>query len=157
MVTGTNKDKVRLDVAKRLGADHVINVEEEDALERLNEITGGEGVDVALDCTAGGGLGPVLFGIEALVRKGGTMLVQGEVATFPDFPLGKIANKYITVKAARGHNFESCELALKQLSSDRFPLDLITTHRMGLEDTDSAIKAVGDAQGVIHVSLMPWE
>jgi threonine dehydrogenase-like Zn-dependent dehydrogenase len=61
------------------------------------------------------------------------------------------------VKAARGHNFESCELALKQLSSDRFPLDLITTHRMGLEDTDSAIKAVGDAQGVIHVSLMPWE
>ena len=85
------------------------------------------------------------------------MLVQGEVATFPDFPLGKIANKYITVKAARGHNFESCELALKQLSSDRFPLDLITTHRMGLEHTDKAIKAVGAAQDVIHVSLLPWE
>lgn len=157
IVTGTSKDIVRLDVAKRLGADHTINVEEEDALERVREITAGEGVDVALDCTAGGGLAPVLFGIEALVRKGGTMLVQGEVATFPDFPLGKIANKYITVKAARGHNFESCELALKQLASDRFPLDLITTHRMGLEDTDKAIKSVGDAQGVIHVSLMPWE
>ncbi len=157
IVTGTSKDIVRLDVAKRLGADHTINVEEEDALERVREITAGEGVDVALDCTAGGGLAPVLFGIEALVRKGGTMLVQGEVATFPDFPLGKIANKYITVKAARGHNFESCELALKQLASNRFPLDLITTHRMGLEDTDKAIKAVGDAQGVIHVSLMPWE
>ena len=85
------------------------------------------------------------------------MLVQGEVATFPDFPLGKIANKYITVKAARGHNFESCELALKQLASDRFPLNLITTHRMGLKDTDKAITAVGAAQDVIHVSLMPWE
>ncbi|MDH3434169.1 MAG: alcohol dehydrogenase, partial [Gammaproteobacteria bacterium] len=129
----------------------------EDALARLNEITGGEGVDVALDCTAGGGLAPVLFGIDACRRKGGTILVQGEVATFPDFPLGKIANKYITVKAARGHNFESCELALKQLASDRFPLNLITTHRMGLEDTDRAIKSVGEAKGVIHVSLLPWE
>jgi threonine dehydrogenase-like Zn-dependent dehydrogenase len=85
------------------------------------------------------------------------MLVQGDAATFPDFPLGKIANKYITVKAARGHNYLSCELALKQLGSGRFPLDLITTHRMGLKDTDKAIRAVGDAEGVIHVSLMPWE
>jgi threonine dehydrogenase-like Zn-dependent dehydrogenase len=157
IVTGTSKDKVRLDVAKRLGADYVINVEEEDALQRVNDITGGLGVDVALDCTAGGGLAPVLFGIDALRRKGGTLLIQGEVATFPDFPLGKIANKYITIKAARGHNFDSCELALQQLSSDRFPLDLITTHRMGLEDTDKAIKAVGAAQDVIHVSLLPWE
>ncbi len=157
IVTGTTKDKVRLDVAKRLGADYVINVEEEDALQRVNDITGGLGVDVALDCTAGGGLTPVLFGIDALRRKGGTLLIQGEVATFPDFPLGKIANKYITIKAARGHNFDSCELALQQLSSDRFPLDLITTHRMGLEHTDKAIKAVGAAQDVIHVSLLPWE
>ena len=94
---------------------------------------------------------------EAQGRKGGTMLIQGEVAKFPDFPLGRIATKYITIKAARGHNYRSCELALEQLSSERFPLDLITTHRMGLQQTDKAIKSVGEAQGVIHVSLMPWE
>ena len=156
IVTGTSKDKVRLDVAKRLGADHVVNVEEEDALERILAYTGGEGVDVALDCTAGSGVSPILLGIDALVRKGGTILVQGEVKEFPDFPLAKVTNKYITIKCARGHNFASCELALKQLNSDRFPLDLITTHRMGLKDTDKAIKAVGAAQDVIHVSLMPW-
>ena len=157
IVTGTSKDKVRLDVALKLGADHVINVEEEDPLERIRVITGGDGVDVALDCTAGGGTAPVHLGIDALRRKGGTILVQGELKTFPDFPLAKITTKYITVKCARGHNYQSCELALKQLSSDRFPLDLITTHRMGLNDTDMAIKSVGDAKDVIHVSLMPWE
>jgi len=157
IVTGTSKDKVRLDVALKLGADYAINVEEEDPLARIQEITGGEGVDVALDCTAGGGLAPVLLGIDALVRKGGTILVQGEVAKFPDFPIGTVTNKYITVKSARGHNFLSCELALKQLASDRFPLDLITTHRMGLNETDHAIKSVGEAKGVIHVSLLPWE
>jgi threonine dehydrogenase-like Zn-dependent dehydrogenase len=159
IVTGTSKDKARLDVAKKLGADHVINVSEEDPLARIREITGGLGVDVALDCTAGAGTIPVLLGIEALKRKGGTLLIQGEVNDFPNFPLGKIANKYITVKAARGHNYLSCELALQQLASDRFPLNLITTHRFGLKDTDLAIKSVGGMgeEGVIHVSLLPWQ
>ena len=157
VVTGTAKDIKRLGVAKQLGADYVINVEEEDPLERINEITGGEGMDVSLDCTAGAGTIPVLLGIEALKRKGGTLLIQGETADFPNFPLGKIANKYITIKAARGHNYESCELALKQLNSDRFDLEQITTHRFGLKDTHEAINAVGGSGDVIHVSLMPWK
>lgn len=156
VVTGTAKDEARLAVARELGADHTINVDEEDVMARIDEITGGEGVDVALDCTAGAGTVPVLTGIAALKRKGGTLLVQGEVAAFPDFPLAEISNKYVTIKSARGHNYRSCELALRQLASSRFPLDLITTHRLGLEDTDLAIKSVGGAEDVIHVSLMPW-
>ena len=158
IVTGTSKDTYRLEVAKKLGADYTINVDEVDPIEEINRITGGDGVDVALDCTAGGGTIPTLLGIEALKRKGGTLLIQGEgLAEFPNFPFGKIANKYITVKAARGHNYQSCELALKQLNSDRFDLDLITTHRFGLKDVDKAIKAVGGSGEVIHVSMMPWE
>jgi threonine dehydrogenase-like Zn-dependent dehydrogenase len=156
IITGTAKDTARMEVAKKLGADCVINVDEEDPLEKINEVTGGEGVDVSLDCTAGAGTIPVLLGIEALKRKGGTLLIQGDVAEFPNFPLGKIATKYITVKAARGHNYESCELALKQLNSDRFDLDMITTHRFSLKDTHEAINAVGGSGDVIHVSLMPW-
>jgi len=158
IVTGTSKDVKRLAVAKNLGADYIINVEEEDPLERIMEITSGEGMDVSLDCTAGAGTIPVLLGIEALKRKGGTLQIQGEdVPDFPNFPLGKIGNKYITVKAARGHNFESCELALKQLNSGRFDIGQITTHRFGLKDTHDAINAVGGSGEVIHVSLMPWE
>jgi threonine dehydrogenase-like Zn-dependent dehydrogenase len=156
IVTGTKKDAARLEVARKLGADHVIDVDAEDPLTRIMAITGGEGVDVALDCTAGAGTAPVLLGLDALKRKGGTLLVQGEVATFPDFPIGKLTNKYVTVKSARGHNYRACELALQQLASDRFPLGLITTHRFGLKDVDTAIKAVGGSEGVIHVSLMPW-
>jgi len=157
IVTGTSKDTKRLQVALQLGADYVINVDEDDPLERIREITGGEGVDVALDCTAGAGTIPILLGIEALKRKGGTLLIQGEVSEFPNFPIAKIANKYITIKAARGHNYESCELALKQLTSQRFDLDQITTHRFGLKDTHEAINAVGGSGEVIHVSLMPWK
>ena len=121
------------------------------------QITGGEGVDVSLDCTAGAGTLPMLLGIEALKRKAGTLQFQGEdISEFPNFPLNKVGNKYITIKAARGHNYESCELALKQLASDRFDISLITTHRYGLKDVHKAINAVGGSGDVIHCSLMPW-
>ena len=159
VVTGTSKDRARLEVAKRLGADHVIDVQKEDALTRIMAITGGKGVDVVLDCTAGAGTTPVLLGVDALKRKGGTMVVQGEMNEFPNFPIAKVTLKFITIKSARGHSYKACELALRQLASHRFPLEMVTTHTFGLADTALAIKSVGGegAEGVIHVSLMPWK
>jgi threonine dehydrogenase-like Zn-dependent dehydrogenase len=160
IVTGTARDAARLAVARTLGADHVIDVTEADPLERVMQVTGGRGVDVVLDCTAGAGVAPVLLGIDALKRRAGTLLIQGEMAAFPDFPIKKLTEKAITIKSARGHSFRSCELALAQLASGRFPLELLATHTFGLAEVDRAIRAVGgtgEDEGVIHVSLMPWE
>jgi len=159
IVTGTAKDRARMQVARELGADHVINVDDEDPLARILEITGGRGVDVSLDCTAGAGTFPIMLGVEALKRKAGIMVVQGEMKEFPNFPLERVTVKFITIKSARGHSFKACELALAQLASKRFPLDKVTTHRFGLKDVDLAIRSVGGhgVPDVIHASLLPWE
>jgi len=158
IVTGIAKDKARLEVAKKLGAHHVIDVTKEDPLARIMQITGGKGVDASLDCTAGSGTIPMLLGIEALKRKGGVIVAQGEMAQFPNFPLEKFTVKFITMRSARGHSYKACELALAQLASKRFPLELVTTHRFGLNDVDLAIRSVGGegVPDVIHASLMPW-
>ena len=159
IVTGTSRDRARLEVAKLLGADHVIDVNQEDPLARIRQITGGKGVDVVLDCSAGGGTMPILLGVEALKRRAGTMVMQGEMAEFPNFPVGRVTVKAITLKSARGHSYRACELALQQLASRRFPLERITTHAFGLKEVDLAIRSVG-GQGVadvIHASLMPWK
>ena len=158
IVAGTGRDTARLELATRLGADHVIDVQQVDAVERVMDLTGGRGVDVVLDCTAGAGTTPILTGIEALKRREGRMVVQGEVAAFPDFPLKRVTEKAITIHSARGHSYRACELALDQLSSQRFPLDELTTHTFGLGEVDHAIRAVGGEveQDVVHVSLLPW-
>ena len=159
IVTGTTRDSARLELAKRLGADAVIDVQTEDPLARIMELTGGKGLDIVLDCTSGAGTAPVLLGIDALKRREGTLLIQGELAAFPDFPVKKVTEKSITIKSARGHSFRACELAVKQLASGRFPLPELATHRFGLRDVDRAIRAVGGEVGedVVHVSLLPWE
>jgi threonine dehydrogenase-like Zn-dependent dehydrogenase len=158
IMTGTSRDAARLELARTLGADATIVVDDEDPLVRVRELTGDEGVDIVLDCTAGAGTAPVLLGIDALKRRGGTLLVQGELAAFPDFPLKKLTEKAITIKSARGHGYRAVELALEQLASRRFPLELLTTHEFGLSETDTAIRAVGGevSDDVVHVSLLPW-
>jgi threonine dehydrogenase-like Zn-dependent dehydrogenase len=158
IVTGTSKDEKRLEVAKAMGADYVININDEDPLERIMEITGGRGIDVSVDCTVGSGTAPTLLGIEAAKRRGATLVVQGEDGEFPNFPIGRMTRKYITLKSARGHSYKSVEVGLHQIASRRFPLDLMTTHSFGLSEVDYAIKSVtGEgAPGAIHVSVYPW-
>ena len=159
IITGTSKDARRLEVASMLGADVVIDVQRENAQERIQQITNGRGVDVAVDCTSGGGPGPMMLAIESARRRAATLVVQGEGnSTVPDFPIGRLTRKGITLKSARGHSYRAVELGLELLASRRFPLDLLTTHRFGLAEVDYAIKSVGGegAAGAIHVSVMPW-
>jgi threonine dehydrogenase-like Zn-dependent dehydrogenase len=160
IVTGTSRDTRRLEVALALGADVVIDIQTENALDRIQQVTNGRGVDVAIDCTSGGGPGPMRLAIEAAKRRGATLVVQGEGnAVFPDFPIGRMTRKGITLTSARGHSYRAVELGLQVLASGRFPLDLLTTHRFGLAEVDYAIKSVGGdgAPGAIHVSVMPWK
>ena len=160
IVTGTSRDTRRLEVATAFGADAVVDVEQEDPLGRILEITGGRGVDVVLDCTVGAGTAPTLLGIEAAKRRGATMVVQGEGnQEFPNFPIGRLTRKGMTLKSARGHSYRAVERALRQLASHRFPLDMMMTHTFGLADVDYAIKSVGGqgAPGAIHVSVLPWK
>ena len=160
IITGTSKDAKRLAVAKLLGADYTIDVQKEDPVARIKEITGGRGVDVSIDCTAGAGTAAMMLGVTALKRKAGVLVIQGnEMNTFPDFPIYRVTQKYASLKSARGHSYKACELALKQLASHRFPLEKAITHTFGLKEVDWAIKSVGGkgAEDVIHVSVNPWK
>jgi threonine dehydrogenase-like Zn-dependent dehydrogenase len=160
IISGTSKDKARLEVAKALGADVVIDVQQEDVLERIKEATGGKGVDFSIDCTAGAGTKAFEVGLEALKPKAGVLVIQGnEMKNYPEFPIEKVTLKYVTIKSARGHSFKACELALKQLSSHRFPIEKALTHNYGLNQVDLAIRSVGGTgdKDVIHVNVQPWK
>jgi threonine dehydrogenase-like Zn-dependent dehydrogenase len=108
MVVGLDQDARRFEIAKRLGADHILNGSREDVVQRVRELTGGLGADivvetanhpstVALAVSLAAARGRVhLFGLypEAvmspltLLRAGVTL--AGDVATLPRYFLRAI-------------------------------------------------------------------
>jgi threonine dehydrogenase-like Zn-dependent dehydrogenase len=158
ILTGLSQDTRRLEVGRLLGADFTVAADRDDVRDRVREITGGAGVDAVVDTTSAPAAEMVPLAIDLVKRKEGRIVVQSIGGTIPEFPIEKLARKYITIKAARGHSYASVELAIQRIASGRFPLDLLTTHHFGLDGVDMAIKSTGGKgmPGAIHVTVLPW-
>ena len=75
IVTGVGRDQFRLDCALKIGADHSINVEADDPVERVRELTEGRMADVVLDAASGH---PITVNLAMdLVKKGGHVVIAG--------------------------------------------------------------------------------
>jgi threonine dehydrogenase-like Zn-dependent dehydrogenase len=157
ILVGLSRDTRRLEVGRQLGADVTLVADQEDVRERVKEVTGGLGVDAAVDTTSAPSAEMVPLMIDLVKRKEGRIVVQSIGSTVPDFPLERLARKYITVKAARGHSYASVELAIQRIAGAKYPLELMCTHSFGLADVDMAIKSTGGVgqPGAIHVTVRP--
>ena len=159
ILVGLSRDERRLEVGRQLGAEYTIVADHEDVRERVREITAGKGVDAAVDTTSAPSAEMVPLMIDLVKRKEGRIVVQSIGGTVPDFPLEKLARKYITVKCCRGHSYASVELAIQRIAAGKYPLDLMCTHTFDLTGVDMAIKSTGGVgmPGAIHVTVRPWE
>jgi threonine dehydrogenase-like Zn-dependent dehydrogenase len=153
IVSGLARDAQRLEVAKKFGAHYTINVEAEDLVKRVMDITGGEGCDAVLDVA--GGQNTLLDALKC-VRRAGTV-VFAYAGTVANFPAAEMTAKRVTLKAARGHSYQAVETAIELISTGQYPVDLMATHRFGIDEVDLAIKSIGGqgAPGAIHVSIIP--
>jgi threonine dehydrogenase-like Zn-dependent dehydrogenase len=156
IATGLARDAKKLELAEEFGADYTINVDEEDTVERVRELTDG-GVDVAIDLTPMAQQ-PIIDAINA-VRWGGTIVLAGlkgqkEIPITTDM----LINKALTVKGAFSVDANGYENAIKLIESGKFPLEKMQTHKYGLDDVEHAIKLLaGEIPGEdgIHVAVMP--
>lgn len=156
IVSGLARDRERLAIAKALGADRVVDVEEEDLEDTVRAVTAGMGVDVSID-TAGGPA--TLATAMKVTRKNGAVLFAAAPPGAPEsFNVNDLLARRLTGKPCRGHSYEAVELALRYIASKRLPLHLLATHRFGLADVDLAVRSVGGhrAPGALHVTVMPW-
>ena len=87
----------RLEKAKELGADYVINSGREDVIKKVDEITGGRFADKVFD-TAGS---PATIKQTAfLAKRGGTVTLVG-ISTHPEieYNFGQVMDKELTIKS----------------------------------------------------------
>ena len=93
----------RLEVAKTLGADHTINANECSVTDKVKELTGGKGSDIALEVV--GATGTITTAIES-VRKGGNVTLVGNVSPTIELPLQSVVTREISLHGTCGCNGE---------------------------------------------------
>jgi threonine dehydrogenase-like Zn-dependent dehydrogenase len=153
IVTGLARDAGKLSLAREFGADHTINVETEDTVARVLEITGGTGTDVVLELTPMADQ-PVRDALAA-VRWGGRVVLAGLKGGRPvELSTDVIINKAITVTGAFSVDSRAYAEAIRLIETGRFPLARMHTHTFGLDDVALAIETLAEGNAV-HVAIMP--
>jgi len=158
IVTGLAADERKLALARRFGAHHTIDVQAEDPVGRVREITDGRMADVVVDVTA--------YALEAvtqavdMARRGGTIVLGGTKGfkAVPDFVSDKIVVKEVTVKGAFGVDYPAYEAAIRLIESGRYPLDEMHTHTLPLEKAEHALRLLAREipdEEAIHIALVP--
>src|SRR5579875_93867 len=157
IATGLSRDAAKLELAREFGADHTINAEDGDTVERVREITGGDGADVVLDLTPMDHQ-PIRDALDA-ARWGGTVVLAGlKGGRRAELPTDTIINKALTVKGAFSVDATGYIDAIKLIETGRFPLERMHTHTFGLDEVARAIETLaGEVPGedAVHVAIVP--
>lgn len=159
LMTGRGgRDAERLALAKRFGADVVVDVESDDPVEVLTR-KAGRLADVVVDVTAKapGALAQSI----ALARPGGTVVVAGTrgSAETPGFWPDLIVYKELTILGALGVDAEAYRIALGLLETRRYPFAELPRRRVGLDGVSSLLSAMageGDGRAPVHGVVDPW-
>ncbi len=135
ILTGTRDN--RLEIGRKLGADHVINVRNEDAVETVKRITHGKGAHYVLECS----------GAPTAVNEAARMLNRGGricLAAFPHEPalvdVAYLVRNNIYLFGIRGEGKSATHRAAAFMAQKRFDAKLIHTHTFPLADVPTAIK-----------------
>jgi L-iditol 2-dehydrogenase len=135
ILTGTRDS--RLDLGKKLGADHVINIRKENAVEVVKRITQGRGVHYVMECS---GAPNSLNEAMDMVNRGGRICLAAFPGEAVPVEIAKIVRNNIYVFGIRGEGKSATHRAASLMAQKRFEAKLMHTHTFKLEEVPTAFK-----------------
>lgn len=142
----------RLEIAKKFGADLVMNPAKEDVVKKIIEMTDGYGCDVYIEAT--GHPKSVQQGLEA-IRKMGTFVefsVFGELTTVD----WSIISDRKELNLYGSHLSPYCyEPVIEWIRNDKMPTEGVVTHKFPLKEWEEAFKIAQKGENSIKVIIIP--
>jgi L-iditol 2-dehydrogenase len=143
----------RLQLAKKLGADHALDAKE-NLPQKLKEVNGGRLADQVVVCT--GATSAALTALDC-VESGGTILffaVPDLTVKLP-VPINQFWRNEITIRTSYGAAPNDLEDSLKVLASKRLNVNDMITHRLGLLEAQEGFRLMAEAGESLKVILEP--
>jgi L-iditol 2-dehydrogenase len=153
VVVGAPQDEaLRLDKARALGFQTVLNVAHHDVPEAVMDLTGGLGADLVIECS---GSPSAIAGTVDLVRKNGKICAIGLTAgKTVEFPWEKAAFKVLDIHFCLSTSYTSWDRAIHLIVGGQIPAGEIITHRLPLTEWEAAFAEI-ESQRALKVILHP--
>lgn len=149
IVTGTNSDvSPRLELASRF-ADTIINIDAEDPVPKVNELTSGLGVDIVFDTTGSQQAGPQ--GIHMLKTKG-KLVVIGHYPK--NMALADPSYKGYSIIGNVSYNWDTWERLIPYLTQRSVDLGQFISHKLPFEDATAGFELARSKKS-LKVLLVP--
>lgn len=155
-VIGVDRLPERLAMARRLGADHVIDFSKVDPVDEIMRLTGGRGVDVAIESLGTQG---TFESCLRVLRPGGVLSSLGVYSSDLKIPLGPFAAglgdlSIVTTLCPGGK--ERMRRLMDVVAAGRVDLGGLVTHRFKLDDIEAAYDLFSHQRdGVLKVAIAP--
>ncbi len=152
-VIATDIDDYRLETAKKLGADMVINAKE-NVTEKVKKYNDGRLADIVVLCT--GALPAVKQAIDS-VDRGGTLLffAPTEPGVEIPFPLFDLWNKGVNMVSTYAGGPRDIADAIELIRFKKVTVTDMISHKLPLSEAAKGFKLVAQAQESIKVVLYP--
>ena len=134
-------DTNRLEVAQRFGATHVIDINTQNAVERIFELTQGVGVDVAIEAV---GIPASFDTCQSVVAPGGSIANVGVHGKSVELHLEKLWIQNVTISTGLV-NTNTTPMLMKTVQSGKVDAGQLITHRFALNDILQAYEVFGNA------------
>jgi 2-desacetyl-2-hydroxyethyl bacteriochlorophyllide A dehydrogenase len=148
---GTAEDEERLQLAKELGADYIIDASKKSVIERVAEITNGEMADFVQDCT---GAPPVVDVATNILRKSGTFAITGLFHHPVEVNLGKVTRSELNVFGTICYTRNEFEECLDLVEAGRVKVAPLITHHFALKDMNAAWEVI-QTRKAIKIMIHP--
>ena len=156
LIIAVESDPVRSAMAKRMGADIVVDHTQMDAVAEIRRLTGGKGVDVAIEAL---GTQATFESALRVLRAGGTLsslgVYSGKLSVpWEPFAAGLGDHKIVTTLCPGGK--ERMRRLMELVRRGRLELRPLLTHTFSLDQITEAYKLFGERrEGVIKVAIRP--
>ena len=155
-IIAVDKLPERLDMALRLGADHVIDFSRANPVEEILRLTDGRGVDVAIEAL---GMQATFEACLRVLRPGGTLSSLGVYSSDLRIPLDAFAaglGDHTIVTSLCPGGKERMRRLMAVIESGRVDLGAMVTHRFKLDDIEEAYELFSNQRdGVFKVAITP--
>lgn len=151
-IIAVDLDSHKFDLARQFGATHCLTADQDDLVSQILKLTDGRGADIAFEAV---GITPTVKTAIDGLRKGGALILVGNLKPQIDFPLQSVVTRQISVLGSCASNGEY-PICLDLIEQGKVNVDALISATAPLRDGAAWFQRLYHKEpGLMKVILIP--